>query len=389
MNDYAAPTGGAEILIRNLRDGLLERGHEARLLASRAGAGGSPETVDFSCDGSLRGRRTPLQVFNPSARRAIRGAIRDLRPDVVHVGIFLTQLSPSILAPLRNLPALLHVQWYRPICPLGTKRLPGGLACQEPWGTACLRHRCLGAHEWAPLMLQRMLWEGSRDVFDLFVAPSNGVKARIEQAGLAPVEVVPGGVPASTGPKAGVAVEPHTIGFAGRLVAEKGVGPLLEAFEILARREPRARLVLVGDGPERPAIERRVAASGLGGRVEITGWLGWEEADLRLGGAAVQAVPSLWEEPFGLVAAEAMMRGTPLVASEVGGLAEMIEPGRTGVLVPPGEPEALAAALLTILEDRQAAGGLARAARTAAQERYRLGAFVDRMIGIYRRLAGG
>ncbi|HET9480828.1 MAG TPA: glycosyltransferase family 4 protein, partial [Candidatus Polarisedimenticolia bacterium] len=202
VNDYASPTGGAEILIRNLRDGLIERGHEVRLLASRALPAGASATVDFSCDGSLRRRRVPLQVFNPSARRAIRDAIRELRPDVVHVSLFLTQLSPAILAPLRELPALLHVQWYRIMCPLGTKLLPDGSACQDPWGAACLRHRCLGAHEWAPLMLQRSLWERSRDVFDLYVAPSNRVKTRIQQAGLAPVEVVPGAVPVSAGPGA-------------------------------------------------------------------------------------------------------------------------------------------------------------------------------------------
>jgi glycosyltransferase involved in cell wall biosynthesis len=171
-------------------------------------------------------------------------------------------------------------------------------------------------------------------------------------------------------------------------VAEKGVGVLMDAFEIVLTRQPRARLVLVGDGPERPIIERRIAASRLAGRAEITGWLKREEVDRQLATVAVQVVPSLWEEPFGLVAAEAMMRGTPVVASDIGGLGEVVEQDRTGMLVPPGDPQALAGALLTLLENRELRRRLGQAGEVRARERYALGPFVERMVGIYRRLAG-
>lgn len=388
VNDYASPTGGAEILVQNLREGLRERGHEARLLASRARPEGAPWSADYSCAGTLTGFRTPLQAVNPSARRAMRHAIREFRPDVVHVSLFLTQLSPSILAPLRDLPALYHVQWYRSVCPLGTKRLPDGSPCEVPWGIACLRNHCVGIHEWMPLMLQRSLLGRDRDVFDTFVAPSNRVKALVERAGLSPVEVVPNAVARAAAIRDVNEIDPHAIGFAGRFVAEKGVRVLVDAFEIVLARQPRARLLLIGDGPERPRIERRVAASRFGERVEITGWLPWEEADRRLRTVAVQAVPSLWEEPFGLVAVEAMARGTPVVASDTGGLGEVLEQGRTGWLVPPGDPAALAAALLTVLEDRETASRLARAGQLVAREGYAMSAFVDRMLGIYRRLTG-
>ncbi|HET6341674.1 MAG TPA: glycosyltransferase [Gemmatimonadota bacterium] len=388
VNDYASATGGAEILIQNLRSLLRARGHDARLLASRARPEGAPWNADYACAGTLTAMRTPLQALNPSARRAMRHAIREFRPDVVHVALFLTQLSPSILEPLRDVPALHHVQWFRAICPLGTKRLPDGRPCEVPWGIACLRNRCLGVHDWLPLMLQRSLLERGRDVFDAFVAPSNRLKVLVERAGISPVEVVPNAVPRPAWVAAENEIEPHAIGFAGRFVAEKGVRVLLDAFQIVVRRQPRARLVLVGDGPERPTIERRIKASKLAERVEITGWLPREEVDRRLATVAVQVVPSLWEEPFGLVAAEAMMRGTPVVASDIGGLGEVVEQDRTGMLVPPGDPEALAEALLALLENRELRRRLARAGEVKARERYALGPFVERMIGIYRRLAG-
>lgn len=388
MNDYASATGGAEILIQNLRGLLRARGHDARLLASRARPEGAPWNADYACAGTLTAMRTPLQALNPSARRAMRHAIREFRPDVVHVALFLTQLSPSILDPLRDVPALHHVQWFRAICPLGTKRLPDGTQCEVPWGIACLRNRCLRAHDWLPLMLQRSLLERGRDVFDAFVAPSNRLKVLVERAGISPVEVVPNAVPEPARVAVENEIEPYAIGFAGRFVAEKGVRVLVDAFETVATLQPRARLVLVGDGPERPAIERRIEASQLGGRVEITGWLPREQVDRRLATVAVQVVPSLWEEPFGLVAAEAMMRGTPVVASDIGGLGEVVEQGYTGMLVPPGDPEALATALLTLLENRDVARRLARAGEIVARERYAQGPFAERMIRIYQRLAG-
>ena len=393
VNDYAPLTGGAEILLDALRRGLGERGHEARLFASRALPAGVPFEADYECRGTLTSLRTPLQAYNPSARTELVRAMVDFRPDVVHVGIFLTQLSPAILPVLRATPALYNVQWYRPVCPLGTKRLPDGSSCQVSWGRPCLRNGCLSRRAWVPLMIQRSLWERGRDALDLFVAPSHRVRVRLEDAGLGPVVVVPNAVPyVDVEPTGSRVVEPgdpgrFTIGFAGRWAPEKGVGTLVEAFTRVAREESRAKLVLVGDGESRAAIEARVAALGLEERIELTGWLPRAEVESRLRDVAVQAVPSLWEEPFGLVAAEALMRGTPVVASDTGGLSEVVEHERTGLTVPPGDVDALADALLRVLGDREHAARLAREGHRIAVERYSEDLWLDRMIAIYQRLA--
>lgn len=412
VNDYASMSGGAEILLHALRRGLRERGHDARLFASRALPAGARSEADFECLGTLTALRTPLQAYNPSARTALARAIEDFQPHVVHVGIFLTQLSPAILSALRATPALFHVQWYRPVCPLGTKRLPNGSSCEVPWGRACLRNRCVSVRAWGPLMIQRALWERGRDAFDLFVAPSRRVQARLEEAGLGPAVVVPNAVPrvgASPRPAAALSEgpvprpgaspavpkvadpddrDPFTIGFAGRWTPEKGVDVLVEAFARVVLEEPRTRLLLLGDGDERRGIEARVAALGLEERVESPGWLPRTEAEDRLRGVAVQAVPSLWEEPFGLVAAEALMRGTPVVVSDTGGLSEVVEQGRSGWTVPPGDVEALAGALLGVLADPEGAARRAREGQRTATDRFSEDVWLDRMIAIYRRLAG-
>lgn len=397
VNDYGSLTGGAEILLAALRRGLRERGHEARLFASRALPRGVRSEADFDCHGTLTALRTPLQVYNPSARSRLTRAIEDFRPHVVHVGIFLTQLSPAILPVLRATAALYHVHWYRPVCPLGTKRLPDGSVCEVSWGRPCLRNGCLSRRAWGPLMIQRALLNRGRDAFDLFVAPSKRVQARLDSAGLGPVMVVPNPVPrvgvtpcgAPAAPTVSGPDDPRrfTIGFAGRWAPEKGIGVLVEAFARVARREPRARLLLLGDGKARSSIEARVAALRIEERVESPGWLPRAEAEERLRDVAVQAVPSLWEEPFGLVAAEALLRGTPLVASDTGGLSEIVEHERTGWAVPPGDVEALADALQGILGDRERAQHVAREGQRVASERYSEERWLDRMIALYRQFA--
>ena len=102
--------------------------------------------------------------------------------------------------------------------------------------------------------------------------------------------------------------------------------------------------------------------------------------------AWVQAVPSLWEEPFGLVAAEAMMRGTAVVATCTGGLSEQVRPGETGLLVPAGDADALAAALLRILKDRSLAEDMGARGRDVALSQFRQELVVDRFEQLYTRL---
>src|SRR4051794_15694769 len=104
--DYAALVGGAELAIATLRDGLRARGHDARVFASTALRENGGFFADYSCIGTTSRWRTLLQSANPTAGMALQRALADFQPDVVHVSMFLTQLSPLILPALRAVPAL-------------------------------------------------------------------------------------------------------------------------------------------------------------------------------------------------------------------------------------------------------------------------------------------
>ncbi|MFZ5817860.1 MAG: glycosyltransferase family 4 protein [Bacillota bacterium] len=190
------------------------------------------------------------------------------------------------------------------------------------------------------------------------------------------VAVIPNGIelPAAG---AGVPVPPRThfaqpgerlLFHLGRLVPEKGAGVLLEAVPHLVRRH-NLRVVIAGSGPYRHELERRAAELGIAGRVYFAGYVPDHVARALYSYADVAVVPSLYE-PFGIVALEAMAAGAPLVASDVGGLADIVQHGVNGLKALPGHVASLAEQVDRLLSDRPLADRLAKEALRQVRERY-------------------
>ena len=167
----------------------------------------------------------------------------------------------------------------------------------------------------------------------------------------------------------------------GRLAAYKGQEFLIRAMPEVLRAEPRARLVLVGDGPRRTEFEGLAATLGVAGRVILAG----EHYDVApiLAGADLFVLPST-EEGLPHALLEAMAMGVPSVATAVGGVPELVE--GCGVLVPPGDPGALARAILDLLGNRDRALGWARAGRDRVCRSYSLDRMVEATDAMYRAL---
>ena len=188
----------------------------------------------------------------------------------------------------------------------------------------------------------------------------NGVDGRAWQA-------APPAVASARGRFAG---DGPLVGFAGRLVYEKGVQHLVHAVPRLRERHPGLRVVIAGDGPYRTELEAQARRSALSSTVRFTGFLGATPTARRCSAATdATVVPSLYE-PFGMVALEAAAAGAPLAVAATGGLAEIVEPGVTGVTFPHSDPDALAGAVGTLLADEVFARRMARRARTMVAERY-------------------
>lgn len=176
--------------------------------------------------------------------------------------------------------------------------------------------------------------------------------------------------------------------FTGRLEVEKGIFTLLDAMPRILPYAPAARLVVGGSGGQADAFDRECASRGLTGIVRRTGWLAEDELRGLVGAADVAVVPSLYE-PFGLVALEAMALGAPVVCARTGGLADVVDPGVTGLLFEPGDAAALAAAVVAAIADPAASRARAEAAAGALRVRFDWATIAADTVAVYESAAAG
>ncbi len=300
------------------------------------------------------------------------GEAADLRKDLEEVGVGVTRLEvkagslPSLaLAVGRHLrrarPDLLHTHLF-------DADLVGTLA-----GRALgLRGCCSTIHSFSFFFTRAHRWRYRclAPLVGRFFPVSHALGALLtERCGIPParVQVIPNGIDAAlfAPPAAGEArpsVGP-TIGALARLDPRKGLPFLLQALARLLPDLPEATLLIGGDGEDRAALERQAHELNLAGQVVFAGPVHDPPAFYRC--CDLFVLPSL-DEGFGLVVLEAMASGLPVIGTRVGGVPELIEHGRNGLLVEPGDASAIAAALRTLWADPALRGRLAEAGRSTA-----------------------
>ncbi|MCP3895992.1 MAG: glycosyltransferase family 4 protein [Bacteroides sp.] len=143
---------------------------------------------------------------------------------------------------------------------------------------------------------------------------------------------------------------PHLFAY-GRLVKEKGFDIFLQAASRLKKVFPEWHFTIAGDGVERLKLEDQCRELGLDEKAMFTGWVAPSDIYEWIDTCSLVVVPSKWQEPFGITALQAMQRGRPVVASNAGGLSEVVVHGKTGVVVKPDNPELLADAIEHMVTD--------------------------------------
>ena len=345
--------GGVQVHVGELADALMTRGHEVLVLAPARTAPTDPWVlpVGSPIDVPYNASNAPIDP-RPWSRRAVRHALATFVPDVVHAH------QPTV--PSTGLWATLEA------------RAP--VVATFHSGAARAR-----LYDVAAPVLRRAL---ARIAVRIAVSERAAAFDRDRLGG--EFRVIPNGVDVARWG----GVEPADLGpgrkllFVGRLDARKGFRVAIGAFERLARHRDDLRLVVVGDGPERAALERLAPANAqLAGHVlreELPEWYA----------AADAFVLASRSETWGMALGEAAAAGLPLVASEAVGAAwDLVEPGVNGFRVPVGDVEALRAALTTVATDaafRARAGARSRELAAAATPE----AWAAAVAGTARKLAG-
>lgn len=173
--------------------------------------------------------------------------------------------------------------------------------------------------------------------------------------------------------------------YVGRLVPVKGVDVLIEAVPKILSVHPNVKLVIIGEGYARQHLSNLVRSLGIDHKVYFAGYISDHEVRKILHHAEVQVIPSRYE-PFGIVCLEAMASGVPVVASDIGGLSEIMEDGVTGLKVPPDNSDALASAVNRVLSDATLRDSISEKAREQVVKQFSWEAVVDMMIQIYNSI---
>lgn len=311
-------------------------------------------------------------VWNPVVYRKVRKLIRQSVPHVVHVHNYLPLLSPSVCfaAKAEGVAVVQGLHNYRLLC-VNALFFRAGSVCEQcmgRWPWPGVLHGCYRGSRPASaavafmLGTHRLLRTWNRMV-DVFIALSEFARRKFVEGGLPPEKIVVKPNFVHPDPGAGRGEGGYAL-FVGRLVPEKGVETLLRAWRTIGAHLP---LKIVGDGP----LATRVAEAAR----ELAGveWLGRRpvrEVYGLMGEAAVVLFPSEWYETFGRVAIEAFAKGTPVVASDIGAIAELVEHGRTGLLFHPGDPDDLAAKVEWLVSHPRELARMRQEARAEYERKY-------------------
>jgi glycosyltransferase involved in cell wall biosynthesis len=377
-------SGGENMWVQSEPELFRERGHEV-VIHRRD----NKEIQDFS---TWRKASLFWQArWSQESYDAVRALIRRERPDVAHVYNTLVLLTPSVYYACRDegVPVVQTVYNYRLLCPAGTF-LRDGTICEQCVEHSLMRSVVHGCYRESRMQSAALAWtlrshrqRGTwSDVVDLYLTPTEFMRHKLIEGGLPAAKIVvkpnfhdpdPGLREASDGSAL----------YIGRLTPEKGVRTLLAAWQMMGHSHA-PKLRIMGDGPLRDEVEG--AARNPESMIEFLGPRPHHEVIARIKKAAFLVLPSEWYEAFPHVILEAFACGIPIIASEIGTLADIIQHKKTGVLFQPGNAEDLATKVKWVVAHEDEAARLGMAGRVQYEAQYTAERNYQRLLGIYRGL---
>jgi glycosyltransferase involved in cell wall biosynthesis len=312
-------------------------------------------------------------VWNTSAYRELGALIRRERPQVVHFHNTLPLVSPAgyYAARAEGVPVIQTLHNYRLLCPVALF-FRDGRVCEDCMGKAVpwpgVVHRCYRGSRTASGVIATMLtvhralrtWT---EMVDVYVALTEFARNKFIEGGLPAGKIVVKPNFVAPDPGRGQGGGGYAL-FVGRLAPEKGTETMLAAWDRLGTKIP---LKIVGDGPLRDLV---VEAAARQSNVEWLGHRPVEDVHALMGKADMLIFPSQWYETFGRVAAEAFAAGTPVIAANIGAVAELVEHGRTGLKFRPGDPEDLVTQLEWALSHSAELRGMREEVRAEFEAKY-------------------
>jgi glycosyltransferase involved in cell wall biosynthesis len=328
-------------------------------------------------------------IWNAAVYRELRELIRRERPDIMHCTNIFPLISPSAYQAAHDegVPVVQALRNYRLLCPSATL-MRNGHECDSCvnliFAWPAVQHGCYHGSRLGSAVVATMLaihnFKGSWQQVDRFYTPSRFARNVFVQAGMPidRIDVNPNFVLPDLGPGSG---DGGYALFVGRLSPEKGISTLLSAWSELKENIP---LRIVGDGPCRESVNQAAARDS---RITPMGYLPVEQVYEQLRGAKGLVMPSIWYETFGRTIIEAYAAGTPVVASRMGAMEELVVDRETGLLFEPGSASALSQTVKE-LWSRQDLVAMRQRARREFEDKYTADEGYVHLMSIYKHTIG-
>lgn len=327
-------------------------------------------------------------VWSQESYKIVRQKLQKNAYDLIHVQNFFPLISPSVYyaAKAEGVPVVQSLRNYRLMC-ANSYFFRDGRVCEDcmgkfvPWPGivhACYRDNRAGTVAVAAMQTAHRILPTWTKMVDVYITLTHFARQKFIEAGLPSEKIVVKPNFVSTNPTVGQGKGGYAF-FVGRLSPEKGLDTLLRAWEYLGGQIP---LKIVGDGPLANMVE--AAAS----RFPNIEWLGrrpLQEVYELVGEAKFLIFPSQWYETFGRVAVEAFAKGTPVIAANIGAIAELVDSGRTGLLFRPGDREDLIRQVEWANTHPEELMQMRREARAEFEAKYTAQENYQQIMGIYQR----
>jgi glycosyltransferase involved in cell wall biosynthesis len=377
-NFYQQP-GGEDRVLADERWLLESRGHDVTLYTRHNDEIDAMGRVELA-------RKT---FFNEQVYDELRREIRRSTPDLVHCTNIFPLLSPAVYFAARdeNVPVVQSLHNYRLICPKATL-VRDGKVCEQCIGRRTfwpsIAHRCYRDRRAATAVVAGMLARHRRlgtwnHAVNRYIAPTEFARGKMIEGGLPGEKITMKPNFVREDPQSGTGGGGYAI-FVGRLSEEKGVETLLAAWRSLHTSVP---LRIIGDGPLAPAVIEATASN------PAIRWLGRQSHEQVLdaiGNARMLVFPSTCYETFGLSMIESLAKGTPVIASRLGAMEELIADGRTGLHFTPGDASDLAEKVRRLNRDETLQATMRTAARAEFKSKYTAEQNYEALMEIYGRV---
>lgn len=402
INKFYRPVGGPETVVFDTTRELVRLGHTVIPFAMS-----HPDNVETEysryfvpqLDYNSAGGKGPGRLFREAmdivysreSKRRIEQLISDTKPDIAHLHNIYHQLSPSILVALKRagIPTVLTLHDGKLMC-ANMLFISHGEVCERcagRWFHHAVLRRCVKDSYSASLVccveetLHRVMRIYEKNV-DLFISPSQFLRDKLVECGRLPedkVRVLYNYAHVGTTPPATSSGDYGL--YLGRVETYKGVGTLLDA----CRRNPDIPVRIAGDGGYLRTAQDRCRDEGIH-NVEFAGFVTGDVLSALVAGARFVLVPSQWYENCPMVVLEAFSAGKPVIASEFGGIPELVDHGTDGLLFKAGDTGELAQCMRALFDDPAKSSGMGARGYAKVAERFSLESYMGSLLEIYRGL---